>query len=84
MNLTNYRQVNDTNNGSLIYLGQDVSIRTPFSLAYNQTTQGCYSLVFEFGIVAAMDAAYFTDALVVSSGDNLMCMKSKSVPILTR
>ena len=84
MNLTNYQQANDTNNGSLIYRGQVVSIRTPFSIAYNQTTQGCYSLVFEFGIVATTDAAYFTDALVISSGDNLMCMKSTSLPILTR
>jgi len=85
LNATTYRQVNDTNNGSFAYLGQDVLIRTEFILAYNLTTQTCYPLLFQFSITASsIDAAYFTNAFVISSGDNLMCMKSKATPILGR
>lgn len=85
MNTTNYQQVNDTNNGTLAYLGQDVLIRTQFVLAYNLSTQSCYPLVFVFGLTAStINAAYFTNAFIVSAGDNLMCMKTKATPSLSR
>ena len=77
--------MNDTNNGSFAYLGQDVSIRTQFVLALNLTTQQCYPVAFLFGIAAgSSNAAYFTAAYVVSAGDNLMCMKSKATPSFSR
>ena len=80
-----YRQVNDTNNGTFAYLGQDVLVRTQFVLTYNLTTQSCYPLLFQFGITASsINSAYFTNAFVISSGDNLMCMKSKATPTFGR
>ncbi|UJR30625.1 hypothetical protein I4U23_018150 [Adineta vaga] len=84
LNVSTYQQLNDTNNGSNVFLGQDVSIRTQFILAQNLTTQQCYPITFQFGITAAsIDAAYFTTAFIVSAGDNLMCMNSKAMPSLT-
>ena len=77
--------MNDTNNGSLVYLGQDVLIRTQFILANNLTIQSCYPLLFQFSLTASsMDSAYFTNAFFISAGDNLMCMKSKGTATLSR
>ena len=77
--------MNDTSNGTLAYLGQDVLIRTQLILAANSTNQSCYSLIFYFNISASTtNSAYFTNGFLVSAGDNLMCMKSKATPVLTR
>ncbi|CAF2076674.1 unnamed protein product [Rotaria magnacalcarata] len=82
LNTSNYQQLNDTNKSTLVYLGQDVLIRTEFVLGSNQTNQSCYSLLFQFSFTPSnTDAAYFTNAFFISSGDNLMCMKVK--PTLT-
>ncbi|CAF4036975.1 unnamed protein product [Adineta steineri] len=84
LNSTTYQQTNDTNNGTIAYLGQDVAIRTQFVLAQNLTGQTCYLISFQFGITAStINAAYFTTASVISSGDNLMCMKTKATPFLS-
>ncbi|CAF0926773.1 unnamed protein product [Adineta steineri] len=46
--------------------------------------QTCYLISFQFGITAStINAAYFTTAFVISSGDNLMCMKTKATPFLS-
>jgi len=85
LNATSYQQSNDTNNNTNAYLGQDLLIRTQFVLANNLTSEACYSLIFQFSITAATnDAAYFTNGFFISSGDNLMCMKSQALPILSR
>ncbi len=85
LNASYYQQANDTNPSSSVYLGQDVLVRTQFVLAQNLTTQSCYPLILQFGITAStIDAAYFTTAFVISSGDNLMCIKSKTTPVLSR
>lgn len=85
MNATTYQQINDTTNSTQVYLGQDAQIRTQLVLATNLSNQSCYELLFYFNISAAStDAAYFTNAFVISTGDNLMCMKSKATPVLTR
>ncbi|CAF3632430.1 unnamed protein product [Rotaria sordida] len=84
LNATNYKQLNDTNNNSLVYLGQDVLIRTQFILAYNLSSQSCYPLSFVFSFTSSnIDAAYFTNAFFISAGDNLMCMQAKAIPILS-
>ncbi|CAF0916171.1 unnamed protein product [Rotaria sp. Silwood1] len=84
LSATNYQQLNDTNNSSLVYLGQDVLIRTQFILAYNLSSQTCYPLLFQFSFMPSnIDAAYFTNAFFISSGDNLMCMQAKAIPILS-
>jgi hypothetical protein len=85
LNATIYKQLNDTTNGSFVYLGQDVLIRIQFVVAYNLSTEACYPLLFLFGITASTaDAAYFTNGFTISAGENLMCMRSKATPILSR
>jgi hypothetical protein len=52
---------------------------------FNLTSQPCYPLLFKFSFTASsFDAAYFTNAFFISAGDNLMCMKTKATPVLTR
>ncbi|CAF2512453.1 unnamed protein product [Rotaria sp. Silwood2] len=84
LNATNYQQLNDTNNSSFVYLGQDILIRTQIVLTNNLSSQSCYPLLFEFGFTPSnIDAAYFTNAFFINSGDNLMCMQTKATPILS-
>ncbi|CAF3743558.1 unnamed protein product [Rotaria socialis] len=84
LNTSNYQQLNDPNNSTRVYLGQDVLFRTELILASNQTNQSCYSLLFQFSFTPSnTDAAYFTNAFLISSGNNLMCVKAKPALTLT-
>jgi hypothetical protein len=78
-------QYNDTNNNTLAFRGQDLLIRVQLVFAPNVTIESCYPLLFQFNIVASSpDAAYFTDAFVINTGENFMCLRSKALPILSR